>query len=1030
MAGHKDIVGGSWEMKSVFAESVPHLFHYDMTYLWTLEQQPDQRPKSWATRIEAWKVLLRLFFLDQLNPTAEDLRRPLLDVTERFGVRRVTWVRNKQSGQAIGVLSPTVIVRPLPDFVDDDVDRWRAELKDNERDFRHLLQVAVRDLERAAGASPFATRIADILKREFAPAATAQRPPGGRAIEVPLLNRLTWEKRDGDSPQVGALNLSVRSDSANEIPEYIPLCAACGQLLLQDQHAPAIEVGTAIVTVHCANPTCPHPQQEVSLDAFGIWLRNATTVVVWSPERIPPMPNLMLPPAPNVTGNELQYEWNAAAIGGEPYRRFLRLLFPDRAVEIVPLMSIFFARLLVPGDFAAFSGSPVLPEWHDALDLRSPVEVRASNEQAQVEFRRLKVHGWPLTFSRFYKALSLQRAPELAVGLFPDPSVVGDAWKWFRAFIHTTGADSFEVSCSAGRSPLQSFSSTDDGVPQWVAVRSREDRGTGVSYLPQRGASSDDYTGVSEAAMAIDFGTTNTVVYWQPPQRQQQRRLVPRAETHGLNPRTIAENALWFADNNAWRTADVIAGFLPGPAFRPTASDPYIIPSEVWRVGRENFHLIRWGSEHPEPAREKRYKQPVAQFKWDTDEWEGGVTPPRVAYLREVILQSLPIVISAFDPSRVTEVKIGFAFPLAFEFEARAQFRRMLDALGTELSRLTGLNVDMSPSINESKACVNAFGSFNGETFLVADMGGGTLDVALFSYDPNGTMRPHQMGSLRYAGERCVDALAVQLGSAAEPTSLREAIARGESAKKYGKQAAERVVTQFATIAFEFLRIMVAAYRAASEERKDEAIHVVLIGNGWHLVEAFSSEVRVRGGKNVYHDVYADMVSVLGDPNLIFYDQSPLSEFPSSKHLVVAGALQNVTAPTTIDELSESSNVLARLPAGRAMTVAGTTMPWYALVGEGAKLPAGLSLATANDARIHITTDEIPAPPPQAWLLRLQNSVGANSDALPYPTQPELLRELRGGLVGSPPRLRRGPLQLILELEWSDALTRRRGSVQ
>lgn len=1032
MGRYREIVGGSWELRSVFAESVPHLFHHDMTYLWALEQQPDQRPKGWATRIEAWRVLMRLFFLDQLNPTQEDLRKPLLDVTERFGVRRITWLRNKQSGQPIGLLSPTVIVRPLPDFVDEDLDRWKTELKDNERDFKHLVQMAVHDLERVPSTTtPYAMRIADVLKREFEPrAATAsQRPPGGRTIEVPLLNRLTWEKRDGDSPQMGSVTLSVRADSANEIPEYIPLCAACTQLLLQEQHAPAIDVGTPVFSIRCSNPQCPQPNQELSLDAFGIWLRNATTVVVWSPEHIPPMSDLLLPPAPSVGPNELQYEWNATTIGGERHRRFLRLRFSDRTVQIVPLMSIFFNRLLVPGHFSRFSGSPVLPEWHDALDRSTSAEVRPSDEQSQVEFRRIKVRGWPLTFSRFYKALSLQRAPELAVGLLPNPAIVGAAWKWYRAFVHVAGSGHYEVSCSEGRGVLPSFASTEQGVPQWVTVRASDDRTTGVSYLPHPSRAEDDYGGAVSASMAIDFGTTNTVAYWQPPQRQQQRRVVSRAETHGLDPRGFAQSALWLADNESWQAAEVIAAFLPGPAYRPTASDRFIVPSEVWRVGREGYHLIRWASDHPEGS-EARHRQVVTQFKWDSDEGEEGLAPTRVAYLRELILQSLPTVIAAFDPARVVELKIGFAFPLAFEFAARAQFRAMLDGLGRELSHLTGLVVDISPSINESKACVNAFGSFNGETFLVADMGGGTLDLALFSYDSNGTMRSHQMGSLRYAGERCVEALASQLGGPEDTAVLREAIARGESARKFGKQSAERVVTQFTTIAFEFLRIMIAAYRAEKKERQAEQIRIVLIGNGWHLMEAFSTQVRVRGAKNVYHDVYADMVSVIGDPHVEFYDQSPLSEFPSSKHLVVAGALQNVTAQTTVDELSESANVLAKLPAGRSMTVAGETMAWWALVGEGMDLPAGLNLATASEAKIHVMTDEMPAPPPRAWMTRLENSVGSTGEALPYPTQPELLRELREGLVGSPPRLKRGPLQLIVELEWSEALSRRRGSVR
>jgi hypothetical protein len=1027
VAGYRDIVGGSWEQKSVFAESVPHLFHYDMAYLWTLEQQADQRPRTWGARIEAWKLLLRMFFLDQLVVAPEDLRKPLLDLTERFGVRRITWLRSRVSNQAVGVLSPTVIVRPLPDFVDEDLDRWRAELKDNDRDFRHLLQVALQDLDRAAGTTPFATRIADVLRRELSPLATSQRPPGGRSVDVPLLHRLTWERRDGDDAPVTTVTLAVRSDKGGEIPEYIPRCLSCGALLLQEEHAPAIDVGAPVVDVLCANPQCAHPQQQLPLDAFGIWLRNATTAVAWSPEQIPPMPELQLPPAPDVVGNELHYEWNAAVIGGEHHRRYLRLRFPDRHIETVPLMSIFFSQLLIPGEFAKFNGSAVLPEWSDALNGTHPVSVRAVPEQVQIDFRDVEVHGWPLKFNKIYKALSLRQVPGLAAGIFPDPSLVGSGWKWFRAFVHGDGSDGYEVSCTDGRSVLSSsFASTESGLPRSVSVRSRADRATGVSYLPVRREAEDEYGGTANASMAIDFGTTNTIVYWQPPQgRQQQRRLVPRAETHGLDPRTMAKNALWFADSRAWSRSEVIASFLPGPGYRPTASDNYIIPSEVWRVGRDGFHLIRWGVEPPDPK-----AQFLPQFKWDADEpGEGTYTPTRFAFLRELVLQSLPAVIAAFSPVRVTDVKIGFAFPLAFEHEARAQFRRLLDSLAEDLTATTGLNVDMSPSINESKACVNAFGSFNGDTFLVADMGGGTLDVALFSYDPDGTMRQHQMGSLRYAGERCVDALAVQLGVPSDTNALREAIARGESAKKFGKQTAERVVTQFATIAFEFLRVMVAAYRK-EHERPEEPIHVVLIGNGWHLMEAFSSEVRVRSGKSVYREVYADMVAALGDRHLVFYDKSPLSEFPSSKHLVVAGTLQNVTAQSTIDELREDLIALAKLPAGRSMEVAGQPMSWSELVGEGANLSAGLNLPTAREATIFIKVDEMPGHPPPSWLKRLTNSVGTTNGPLPYPTEPELLRELRHGLVGTPPKLKRGPLQLILELEWSQALSRRRGSVQ
>ncbi|HKR64440.1 MAG TPA: hypothetical protein VJZ00_11975 [Thermoanaerobaculia bacterium] len=1026
MARYAEIVGGSWEVKSVLPESIPHLLHQDLAYLWTLEQQPDQRPKTWATRVEAWKVVVQLFFLDHLTPEPEPLRKPLLDITERFGIKRVTWLRHKATKQIVGVLSPTVIVRPLPDFVEDDLERWRAQMKDNERDLRHLLFVAVKTLQGKADVSPFATRIASVLEREFSPQVAAQRAPGGRDVEVPILQRVTWERNDGDAPAIASLQLSVRSDAVTEIPPYIPSCAACGTLLLHEHDAPPTDVHDQVVKITCSNAQCTNRDQQLPLSNFGIWLRNANVAVIWSPEQIPVMQDLMLPPPPVVNGSAVIFEWNSTAIGGERFRRFLHLRFEDRRVDVVQLMSIFFPKLLVPGEFESFAGSPVRPEWTDAIPRDRMPAVRAVDEQSRIEFRDLAVHGWPLRFTRHYAALSLKRAPELGVGLFPDPSVVGPAWLWFRAFTHGAAAGEYTVTCNTGTAVLPTLSTTDKGIPESITVRSSGDARTGVSYLPRRQARDDEY-GDATVSMAVDFGTTNTVIYYQPPQRQHQRRLVPRAETHGLDPRKIARHALWLADNGAWENAESIAAFMPGPAYRQKAADPYIVPSEVWRIGHEVMHLVRWTAVHPEG----RNRAPVTHFKWDRDDMsEEGFTPTRLAYLSELVLLALPVVIAAFDPARVAAVKIGLAFPLAFEHAARTQFRHMLDSLAGQLSHLTGIDVTAASSINESRACVNAFGSFNGETFLVADMGGGTLDVALFSYEPDGTMKPHQMGSLRYAGERCVEALAIKL-RVDDANAIRDAVAAGESAKKYAKVEAERVITQFATVAFEFLRVMVAAYRT-DEARREDPIKVVLVGNGWHLIEAFSTQTRSLGPKGVYHDVYTDMIAAVADPHLVFYDRAPLSEFPSSKHLVVAGALQNVTAQSTVDELSEPQVLFAKLPCGRGMTLAGKHQSWSALVGEGIPLAVdGLDLASTSKAQLFVDVDDAPAPASKAWLTRLENSLHAERGVLPYPTEGELIRELRDGISGGgAPRMKRGPLQIILELEWSSALTRSRGSVR
>lgn len=1014
MAKYHDIIEGSWEQRSLFAESVPHLFHYDMTYLWVLERQRDQRPKTWLTRVDAWKLLFRLFLLEQVSIVTEELRPPLIETTERFGVTSVTWLKSRQSGQPIGVLSPTVIVRPLPDFTDTDLDRWRSDFKDHELDFNHLVFVAIKDLMQLAGATQYAPRIADILRKEFNAVQATNRPPSGRPIAVPILNRLTWELLKGDNPPLASVNLLVRSATDRAITEYIPYCAACSALLLHEREAPPIEITTNELSIVCQNPECSSPNQKIPLELLGIWLRNAATAVHWTPEMIPPMPDLKLPPPPSVTGNQLLFEWNKASVGGEPVRRFLKLSVGDRRIENKPLMSIFFEKLLVPGRMADFQGRAVIPEWGDAIDPERSGAVRVSQEMNQIEFRGLKIRGWPVTFTKHYKDTSLVLMPGVAVGLFPDPSVVASKWKWYRAFVHGAGTEDLEISGTGMTRLLPNLVTTEAGLPAVVGLQSLNQKSTGVCYIPSINAPVAEYGGTAEASLAIDFGTTNTVIYHQP----RREGLVARAKTHGLNPRDFASKTLWLANSGTWDKDPVLGNFLPGPAYRREAVDPYLIPSEAWRIGRQGIHLIRWRGKHPETNTSAAALE--TQFKWDDERANTG--PTRFAFMKEVLLQALPLAISALDPARVTKVNIGFAYPLAFEHEARVQFRTLLETLAEDLSTLTGINVNTTYSINESAACVNAFGAYNGDTFLVADMGGGTLDVALFSVHANTKIVRHQMGSLRFGGERCVQAMSEQLSPKGEYQELRDAIAEGDSHKKYGKQDAEILSTRFATIAFEFLRTMVAAYRRVPGH-ETELVNVVLVGNGWHLVEAFSRETRVRSGKTVYLEIYDDMVEAIGDPNMKFYKERPLTEFPSSKHLVVAGALQNVTDEATKNELAEQTNPLAMLPAGRTMKVGDVEVPWFELVGEGIKLPGMLGIQAATGATTVVNMEEEVAPPSPSWKARFLDGVAARNGKIPYPTHPELLRELRKNIAGSPPKMKRGPLQLILELEWARTLT-------
>jgi len=202
------------------------------------------------------------------------------------------------------------------------------------------------------------------------------------------------------------------------------------------------------------------------------------------------------------------------------------------------------------------------------------------------------------------RRLSLQYAPDLAVGLYiPIRHWSAPAGSGTGPSFTVSESEKYKVTCSGdARQILSSFASTDRGLPHSVSVRADFDQSVGVSYFPQRHERAEEYGGTATASLAIDFGTTKHghLPATSGAAADPRRPRVPK--THGLNPRDIAPCALWLADNESWRNADVIADFLPGPGYRRNATDPYVIPSEVWRIGargissRQMEHHSSWST--------------------------------------------------------------------------------------------------------------------------------------------------------------------------------------------------------------------------------------------------------------------------------------------------------------------------------------------------------------------------------------------------------------------------------------------------
>ncbi|HSE67080.1 MAG TPA: hypothetical protein VLB12_08845, partial [Gemmatimonadales bacterium] len=702
------------------------------------------------------------------------------------------------------------------------------------------------------------------------------------------------------------IDLLIRESA--EVPwvkTYVPRCSTCNELLTRAESAPAVIAGADSIELVCPNR---HPNL-LSLADFLIWNRSPNAVVVWRDDRLVPLPKGGPPPR-TIRGIEVAMEWNEGLVGGGS-QRFLRIAFPEKSVTEHRLDEIYFEKLLVPGALDGFEGMPIRPEWADVVEKG---EVRAEIESAlpRVAYRDLALRGWPVPITKVFGGLSLTLRNDLAVGIYPSPAKVAADWKWFRTFIDGPTRREHRLTVDGGSALLPWILESTSGLPHLVAVTASADAQTGVTFRPSRPAPAPEQVAVVK--VGVDFGTTHSLLAFYP---------LARGGGVGVNPETLRPAELvqyvgWLAAAASTSADEATGDFLPPRNYRQEAEDAHLIPSSLWLVpGREARHVIRWDSREPCPGASAK-----SGFKWDPP--GGSLAGERRTYLRELLLLALPPILARAAPGQqVSALNFGFAFPLAFDHGSRSNFLRLLEELGTELKTLTGITSTFV-HMSESAACMSAFGIFeHGDVFVVADMGGGTLDLALFTADYQGKTKHYQIGSLRFAGEDGVQALAAKKGSRNPDDrvvwDLRDQIARGQARSLYQHDRdARQVASRLVVYAFEFIRTMAVAHRKNHPEQADRKIRIVLVGNGWRLPDAFAERARQLGAVPFFWELYEGYVERLGEAGLELYSGDPLRRLPSSKHLLVRGALHN-TVQGQLRELG-GDVVLSRLPAGRSAT--------------------------------------------------------------------------------------------------------------
>lgn len=1009
------IVDANWDDRVLFPESIPHLFHFDLFYLWMLERDPDRRSRAWSERIEGWRHLVALFLLGELQVEEEAIREPFLAFTRPFGIERVSWLKGLSGPHQLGVLSPTVLVRPLPDFSGPVLDRWRQTFGDLSRrndEIRHFVDLAVGRLTEGENpAQPtFRSRFAHVLEREFG-ARRLAHDPGGRQVSVPFLRSLGWARPRLKAEAPSEVSFLVRDGGDQKAQTYVPRCGRCDELLTRTQEEPPIEVrGPSFQTV------CPqgHPN-ELSLASFLIWYRGKGQIVVWRDDQ---QSLVKSPPPRNVQGVQVDMEWNEGRVGGDRRRRFLQLRFPDVTVREHSLDEIFFEKILVPGRLEGFRGLPIRPEWIDVLQNPEEVEPDADPSVPRIVYRNLSLGGWPVPVLRPFGGMSLAVREDLALGLYPDPARMGPDWKWFRAFLDGPGRGEHSLECLGGEPVFPWISETSNGVPQVIWIGSSMDPDTGATFIPRRPVPGAVLP-PARAHVGVDFGTSNTLIGFYEIERGG-----GRGQPATLAPQSLLDLVAWLASPTDASWEGATGGFLPPRRYRSTAEDRHLIPSALWMMTHRQQirHLVRWDAREPQ-----RGAEALSGFKWDPP--GGTLDSERHVYLREVLLLSLPAILAQTARMQtVTEVDLGFAFPLAFDYSARSKMLGLLDRLGISLQQITGLRFQFM-HLNESQACVNAFGMFRqGETFLVADMGGGTIDVALFTMGYEGRTEMHQIGSLRFAGEDGVQALARKKGSAKQGDAaywrLRDLILQGEARELYGRdQDGQKVVDRLVTYSFEYLRTMVAAFR---HQHPGKPIRVVLVGNGWHLADALSDRARQRGVRSFFSEFYRHFLQQLGELDLELYQGDPLHKLPSSKHLLVRGALEN-TAAVQRQELPEEGN-LSRLPAGRSLHFEPPQrdpirIGWEQVLGEDESVAfQGIARGDLRPEHLRIDFHDMPPFSP-TWRPELLDAFQARAESdIPYPDEPQLRRRIAGSIDRN--RIGLGPLQVILEDCWREELSK------
>ena len=949
-----------------------------------------------------------------------------MGLTQPYGINEVTELT--LDGKVIGIGSPVVLCRPLPDATEEELSHIRDVRTDRRYEICFCIDLILNSIDAFSQIPRNRSVQRTLLKvlRQF-------RTELG--VPVPLVYDLDIETMpllpsadfgsSGSTAGPDLLDVPVSTGLLRRV--YVPRCSTpgCGDFLTQGAKAPAIEVAADFATLTCSK----NHSTDIPLNRFFLWWHRSTEpdherneVIHWTDRQgrfgTPPVEDEFLFPPESIVHEaerEIEFRWSQYDAENDS-RLCLRLRFGDCTVRT---RSFFddaqYQRLLVRSPRAqTFAGYPIRAEFVDSI-----IDPNHPSHNDQGLNYRMRVKGIPFLV-RFsvgaMRWLKEGEPGEPAVAIYPKRMHAG--WRRYRVMAGGREARLYRVFVPGSNRAKTALECSH--WPKAVSVElSLDDNETaGATWFVDQSPPRD--AGKERISVGVDFGTTSSVVYFQ----EQSSNKTLTTETNAIHRSDFLTSTHWLSKGDC-NVGDHL-WFLP-PDNEP--GDPCLLPSALWELPDGPRRFIRWGDAPPLPGSARLHG-----FK------RRGPHDIRLDYLRELLFVALPVMFERLEVGSASEIDLGFAYPLAMTSTERKEMRALLESVRVDLEEASDLPINVY-SVNESLASVRAGGAFDvDELILVADLGGHTLDLALFSFqhDPERQAMPenlHQIGSIEFGGEVFVEACAKARAGSGEGErfdecywEVRDAVAHGLAAE-VGSGQIKRLLDKFHPMALEFVRTMIAAQLAPShfpDERKGNGVYVTadghvfekaidapkvslfLVGNGWRL-----EDFRAEGMDPVQHCKrhFEHHTGAFGLPAL-YLEESAIDGIQHSKHWVACGALGNAKR-TDAHELDGKDPYPSRLPLGRTVELAGREYQWFGLAGEnGDEFPAR---HIAEEHPINVLFERGPRPTDD-WMKVLERAVAGN----PYPPAKVLRDQLLECLRTH--RLFKGPLTLILETYWRKLL--------